>query len=264
MREPSAEFDVGPLQRRFGINLHVSGKIGDHEQEVANLSLDPLSVASVDLRLDFRQFLAHLHDHGLGVIPVEADFPSLGLKLDRLFQRSHAPWHRGQEAPAFVRRPGGSSLGGALRLLLRLNPPPGRLHLVGRPVAPLAKDMGMAADHLDADRLHHVREGEGALLLGHAGVEDHLQQQVAQLLPQIGKIAPLDRVGDFIGFLDGVGRDRAEILRQIPRAARAGRPERGHDLDQAGDVAGGLHGARIALPPRDRQPRAGGGRSQSC
>ena len=88
--------------------------------------------------------------------------------------------------------------------------------------------MRMAADHLVVDRLGHVGEGEGASLLGHARMKDHLEQQVAQLLLQIAQVAALDGVGDLIGLLDGVGRDGGEGLFQVPGAAapagRAGAP----------------------------------------
>ena len=42
--------------------------------------------------------------------------------------------------------------------------------------------MGMAVDHLAADGRRHVVEGEGAFLLGHARVVDHLEQEIAQFL----------------------------------------------------------------------------------
>ena len=65
-------------------------------------------------------------------------------------------------------------------------------------------------------------------LLGHAGVEDDLKQQIAQFVAQIGEVATRDRVGDLIGFLDRIGRDGRECLLQIPGAAglrrRAGPP----------------------------------------
>ena len=67
--------------------------------------------------------------------------------------------------------------------------------------------MRMPADELFGDGLHHVAEIEGALFLRHAGMKDDLQQQIAQLLAQIGKIAARDGVGDFVGFLQRIGRD---------------------------------------------------------
>ena len=104
-------------------------------------------------------------------------------------------------------------------------------------------------------RLDHVAEIEGALLLRHAGVEDDLQQQIAELVLQVGEIVARDGVGDLVGFLERIGRDGPEILLQVPRAAAAGRAQRRHDLDQAGNVAGGLHrGWTLAGVGADRWP----------
>ena len=103
--------------------------------------------------------------------------------------------------------------------------------------------MRMAAQQLLGDRLDHAAEIERALLLGHAGVERDLEQQVAELLAQIVEIAARDRVGDLIGFFERVGRDGREILLEVPRAAGAGRAQRRHDLQKPGDVAGRGHGS---------------------
>ena len=91
----------------------------------------------------------------------------------------------------------------------------------------------MPPDHLARDRLDHVAERERVLLLGHAGVIHHLQQEIAEFIPEIVEIAARDGVGDLIGFLDGVGRDGREILFEIPRTAAAGRAQRRHDFEQA-------------------------------
>ncbi len=47
----------------------------------------------------------------------------------------------------------------------------------------------MAADQLVADGAGHVVEREGALLLGHPGLEHHLQEQVAEFVTQVGEVA---------------------------------------------------------------------------
>ena len=77
----------------------------------------------------------------------------------------------------------------------------------------------MAAHHLVGDRGGDVGEGESPSFLGHAGVIDDLEQQVAEFVGQRRKIAPRDGVGDFVGFLDRVRRDRGEALLAVPRAA---------------------------------------------
>jgi hypothetical protein len=77
-----------------------------------------------------------------------------------------------------------------------------------------------------------VAEVEGVLLLGHAGVEHHLKQQIAQLLAQIGEVAAGDRVGHFVGLFQRIGSNGRKILLEIPRAAAARRSQRRHDVEQ--------------------------------
>ena len=52
-------------------------------------------------------------------------------------------------------------------------------------------------------------------------VEEHLQQQVAELLAQLRVVAGADRVVDLVGFLDQIGAQRLVRLRRVPLAARA-------------------------------------------
>ncbi len=106
--------------------------------------------------------------------------------------------------------------------------------------------MRMAADHLGGDGVDHAAEIEGALLLGHAGVKHDLEQQVAKLVAQVAQVTARNGVGDLVGFLDGVWRDRREVLLQIPRTAAAGRAQRRHDLDEPDDIAGWFHGLGFA------------------
>ena len=84
----------------------------------------------------------------------------------------------------------------------------------------VGKDMRMPPDHFPRDRLDYICKAERALLFRDPGVEHHLQQEVAEFVTQIGQIAPRDRVGDLIGFLDRVRRDAREILFEIPRDSR--------------------------------------------
>jgi hypothetical protein len=106
--------------------------------------------------------------------------------------------------------------------------------------------MRMPADHLSRDRLDHVAERKRILFFGHAGMKHHLQQQIAEFVPQIVQIAARDGVGNLIGFLDGVGRDARKILFEIPRAAGARGSQHRHDLEQAGNIRGRGHGATKA------------------
>src|SRR5271156_6804238 len=109
--------------------------------------------------------------------------------------------------------------------------------------------MRMPADELGRDRLDHIAEIEGALLFFHAGLEHDLQQEVPELFLEIGKIVARDGVSNLVGFLERVGRNRREILLQVPRATALGSPQRGHDLDEPADVARRGHaGTPKAVP----------------
>ena len=86
-----------------------------------------------------------------------------------------------------------------------------------------SENMRMPGDHFGGDRLHDVAEIEQPAFLGHAGVEDDLEQQVAQLVLQVGPVLVLDGAGDFIGFLDRVRRDGGEGLLACPTDSRRDR-----------------------------------------
>ena len=61
---------------------------------------------------------------------------------------------------------------------------------------------------------------ERALLLRHAGVEDHLEQEVAEFVSQVVEVAAADRVRDLVGFLDRVGRDALRSSARGPTDSR--------------------------------------------
>ena len=105
--------------------------------------------------------------------------------------------------------------------------------------------MGVAAQHLVSDGGGYVVEAEQSSLLSHACVEHDLEKQIAQLILELGHVAPLDGVGDFIGLFDGVGRYGREGLLEVPGAAALGCAQPGHDGEQLFDGAGGLGIGRI-------------------
>ncbi len=141
------------------------------------------------------------------------------------------------------------------RLLLCLDALPEPRRCARRTLGLGAEHMRVAADHLARDGIGHVGKCEGALLLGHARVIDDLQQKVAQLVLEARHVLPLDGVGNLIGLLDGVGRNRPEILREIPRTARARRAQRGHDrkkvCNRLASVA--AHSGRSKTRAQDRR-----------
>jgi hypothetical protein len=99
----------------------------------------------------------------------------------------------------------------------------------------------MASYHLLGDRLDDIAEGKFPCLLGHLRMIDDLQKQVAELIAQVIHIAARDCVGDLVGLLDRVRGDRREILLDVPWTPGVRIAQGGHDLYEAGDIAGGLH-----------------------
>ena len=89
--------------------------------------------------------------------------------------------------------------------------------------------------------MHYIGKVERALLLGHPGMKNDLQEKVAKLLAQIYKIAARDGVGNLVGLLNRIGRDGREILVEVPRTARPRSTEGRHDLKKMGNVAGRAH-----------------------
>ena len=103
----------------------------------------------------------------------------------------------------------------------------------------------MAPDHLVADGVDNVGKAEVAGFLGHACMEHDLQQQVAQFVAQIRIVAPVYRIGHFVGFLDRVRRDRGEILLHVPRTAGLRIAQCRHDAQQVVDSVGSHARRRI-------------------
>ena len=55
---------------------------------------------------------------------------------------------------------------------------------------------------------------------GKLGMEDHLQQQVAEFFGQLGRVAGLNRFDDFVGFFDHIFAERLRGLLPVPRDSR--------------------------------------------
>jgi len=64
-------------------------------------------------------------------------------------------------------------------------------------------------------------------------MKHHLQQEIAEFVPEVVEIAARDGVRDFISLLDGIGRNGRKILLEVPRAAGARRSQHRHDFEQA-------------------------------
>ena len=76
--------------------------------------------------------------------------------------------------------------------------------------------MRMTPDELGVQAGRHFRQRKVSRLSGHLRVEEHLQQQVAQLVPQLGPVAALDGVEDLVGLLQRMLLDGVEGLFAVP------------------------------------------------
>ncbi len=85
----------------------------------------------------------------------------------------------------------------------------------------VAVDVRMAVYQFVAERIGHIGIVEKALFLTQLGVENHMQQQVAQLLLDSLHVAVGNGVGQFVGLLDGVAAQRLEGLFAVPRTFAA-------------------------------------------
>ena len=106
--------------------------------------------------------------------------------------------------------------------------------------------MRVAGDHLVGDGFDHIGKGEIPGLLGHPGVVDGLEQEVAKLPFQLWPGLAVDGIGDLEGFLQRVGGDAGEVLLDIPGAAGFRVAQAGHDGEEAFDAGGGKGGGHGA------------------
>jgi hypothetical protein len=76
----------------------------------------------------------------------------------------------------------------------------------------------MPADQLLGDPLGDRAQVAGAALLEQQREEDDLEEDVAELVEQLGVVAAGGGVGELVGLLDGVRDDRALVLLAVPGA----------------------------------------------
>jgi hypothetical protein len=92
----------------------------------------------------------------------------------------------------------------------------------------VAEDVGVAANHFVVDFADDVVDGEAATFGGDLGVEEDLEEEVAEFFGEFGVVAGVESVEDFVGFFDEVGAEGGVGLLAVPGTA-AGGAETGHD-----------------------------------
>ena len=77
----------------------------------------------------------------------------------------------------------------------------------------------MAADHLFGNGFADIVDVEPIILTGDPCHEDYLQEQIPELLTELGRIAVVNGVDHLVGFLEEVGRKGVKGLLAIPRTS---------------------------------------------
>ena len=200
-------------------------EICDAEEQVTQLVFDSVPIGCPHGVAQLLQLLGDLVEHPAGIRPVESASRGTALKL-------HGP------------REGRQRDGDAVHHAASAFGPFGRLHLLPLPrllrrvhFVCVAEYVRVAPNHLAGNRVDDVLEAELTGFASHLRVEHDLEEQIAELVHEVGEILPLDRVRDLVGLLDRVRGDGAKRLHAIPRAAALGIAQAGHDADQVFDPA---------------------------
>jgi hypothetical protein len=84
------------------------------------------------------------------------------------------------------------------------------------------EDMGVAANQFGVDARCDIPEVKLSGFLGDLGLEDHLEQQVAELLDDRLGLALAQGIDGFVGFFKDVGNEALGSLGEVPGAALGG------------------------------------------
>src|SRR5437762_5788595 len=89
----------------------------------------------------------------------------------------------------------------------------------------------MPANELRSDLVDRVANGEVAGLFAHLCEEDRLVEKVAELFAKLRHVVGVDRLENFVRFLEDKWPQRGVRLLAIPRASTGG-SQRAHDVDE--------------------------------
>jgi len=156
------------------------------EHRYADLIRDAGGGPAFNSARHFFHFLADLADHVRGVHPIKSNPGGALLHFLRLL-------HGGQAGRDVVEHawPGVRGLGASARSAAWIDSQASVWAAAVLDVT-VAEHLGVPAHHLVADRGHHILEMKLAVLLGHAGVEHHLEQEIAEFVLE-GGLCPCGR-----------------------------------------------------------------------
>ena len=202
------------------------GEVGNHEQQISQFFLHLILCQPVPRFGQFVGLFCHLGQHIAHICPVETNACCAFLQLVGA-----------QQGRQVGRDPFQSALSRLVRTFGGFDGfPVPRLLVDGFVPVFVAKHMRMPRDHLVGHSAHDVLKVKMPRLLRHLRMEHGLKQQIAQFTFELLPGAPVDGVGNFIGFLDRVGGDRGEILLNIPRAPCLRITQTAHDFKQPFDT----------------------------
>ena len=213
--DPVDEPPARRAQGELGVDVDDAGDVDDGEEEVAELGeharvglglgRGPAGPGELDLELG--DLLPHLRERALEIGPVEPDRRCAALHLAGVEQAGKRLGHVVEDAGA--------------PLLLGLDRLPALAHPTGRVRLGLPEDVRVAADELRVHGPGDRFEVALALLLEQQREEVGLEEQVAELVEELGGVAGVGGVGDLVGLLDRVRHDRPGRLLAIPGAVAA-------------------------------------------
>ena len=217
MLEATLELGVGAAEGVLRVDAGQAGVVDEREEEVAELGL-PLLLGCPGRRPvpELADLLLHFFPRPRRLGEVEADARRLLLHPVGAEQRRELARHALQDGRLPL---------GHLDLLPVLE------HLAGAAHADVPEDVGVTSDELLRLGLDDVVQGERAVRLGDDAVEDDVQEDVAQLLLQLVRVAVVDGLDGLVGLLDEEVLYRCVGLLAVPRAVP---PELPHDGDEVG------------------------------
>ncbi len=116
-------------------------------------------------------------------------------------------------------------------------------HVVGIGHLVVGKDVGMAADELFHGLGDGIHQAEITVFHGDLGVEDDLEQQIAQLAAQVVHIVGVEGRQHLVGLFEEAGAQGFVGLLAVPGAA-VGRPQAGHHVLESATEPGRDRGGR--------------------
>ena len=167
---------------------------------------ESLGIAGIEFGRQLGEFFAEFFDDADGVGPVEADAGGFFLDVGGADEG-------GEGARDAVHD------GGAVGLFLALDLLPLAEDGLGVVRVGFAEDVGVAADEFFAGFAGGILEGEGAAFGGEVGVENDLEQEVAEFFAEVGIVGLGDGVDRFAGFLEKSGTEGFVGLLAVPRTA---------------------------------------------